>query len=396
MGLLNFFKRKSPFTINNLQNELRILNDCANLIEKTTNPDVFFPRFDLYYEKLSLLAEAQKQKIITVQGDNILEKYSKLNTPEAKVDGINTFIKRYWDSTCSKAENLKTEKGKNNCFDNFKDTLFHYNEQLPDCCIEYYNYLYSNAPRVINIPRSQIPSEQIDAMQRIKASDTYCNMVYGKFYNSYPEMPFISQDREFNTNWIEQAEMFGITPTKEMMERYSDGLLPGHIYMLYWLGKYNKKKIPVYFEYKYGIDFCKEKTFLEENGYLYNGKPTEKGDLAISKHHDIIENHSSKKACLSKDRIKEQILLQKKSLKKNGFKYYEYIASPNSCPTCKAMDGKVFPLSGLTPGVNAPPMCEKCRCSISAYMDDEEYYKWLKSYKEHGLDFEEWKKYKRL
>ena len=50
---------------------------------------------------------------------------------------------------------------------------------------------------------------------------------------------FISKDRELNTNWFEQAKTFSQQSlvSKSMMKRYSDGLLPGHIYMLYWLKK---------------------------------------------------------------------------------------------------------------------------------------------------------------
>ena len=33
MNLFNFFKRKQTYTVADLQNELRILNDCADLIE---------------------------------------------------------------------------------------------------------------------------------------------------------------------------------------------------------------------------------------------------------------------------------------------------------------------------------------------------------------------------
>ena len=71
MGLFNFFNKKPSLSVIELQNDLRILNDCASLIEKTVNPDVFFSRFDLYYEKLSILADAQKRKIVVVKGDNI-------------------------------------------------------------------------------------------------------------------------------------------------------------------------------------------------------------------------------------------------------------------------------------------------------------------------------------
>ena len=141
--------------------------------------------------------------------------------------------------------------------------------------------------------RRIITPKNLDSMQRIEASDWYKNKIYKKYYFDYPEKPYISQDRELNANWMEQAELFPkqcIIP-KEMMQRYSDGLLPGHVYMLYWLGKYTNKKIPAYFEYKYGIDFCKEKDFLVHNGYLKNNKPTEKGLEAMAVHNDVIEKH---------------------------------------------------------------------------------------------------------
>ena len=65
---------------------------------------------------------------------------------------------------------------------------------------------------------------------------------------------------------------------------------------LYWLGRYTNKRVPAYFEYKYGICFDKEKQFLEENGFLENNKPTEKGKKAIEEHNDVIEKHSVKKS----------------------------------------------------------------------------------------------------
>lgn len=42
------------------------------------------------------------------------------------------------------------------------------------------------------------------------------------------------------------------------------------------------------------------------------------------------------------------------------------------------------------PGDNAPPIHPNCRCSVSAYMDDDSYNEWLDTYKEHGLSYEEW------
>lgn len=142
------------------------------------------------------------------------------------------------------------------------------------------------------VDRRKIPAYEIDRMQQIEASEKYRKRIYKMYYQDYPEKPFISQDREFNTDWIEQSQMFpkqSILP-ESMMKRYSDGLLPGHVYMLYWLNKYVNRRIPAYFEYDYGIHFIAEKTFLKEHGYLNDyDKPTELGKQAMKVHHEIID-----------------------------------------------------------------------------------------------------------
>ncbi|MFR5749073.1 MAG: hypothetical protein ACLUD4_09130, partial [Thomasclavelia spiroformis] len=135
--------------------------------------------------------------------------------------------------------------------------------------------------------------DEIDKDQLIPASKEYCDKVYNKYYYNYPIKPFISKDREIRTQWLEQSEIFPEQSivSKNKMIRYIDGLLPGHVYMLYWIKNVNRKKIPSYFEYKYGIQFSKEKEFLTDNGYLKDGKLTKKGERAIELHSEVIKNH---------------------------------------------------------------------------------------------------------
>lgn len=149
------------------------------------------------------------------------------------------------------------------------------------------------------IKRWEIPAEEIDQMQRITASEAYCKKIYRRFYRTYPEKPFISQDREYNTNWLDQAMLFpdqSLVPFSNMV-RYKDGLLPGHIYMLYWICKYKtRKNIPSYFEYKYGIEFNKERDFLRDCGYLKdNYALTDLGFEAINAHMEVIQEHHPNK-----------------------------------------------------------------------------------------------------
>lgn len=188
------------------------------------------------------------------------------------------------------------------------------------------------------------------------------------FYADFPETPYISSDRK--ADWIDRAKNFPKTVPvqRSMMVRFADGLLPGHVYMLYWLRKYTNKKVPAYFEYKYGIDFEKEKAFLFENGFLNDmDKPTEKGEKAIVRHEKVVENHSPKPD-LSVEGISKQIIEQRDSLKRNGFTEYVVIPNRGCCKSCAALRGKHFKVSKLKIGVNAPPMHDGCRCSIAAYM----------------------------
>lgn len=204
------------------------------------------------------------------------------------------------------------------------------------------------------------------------------NKIILTFYLTYPEKPYISKDRK--ADWIEKAAMFpdDSVVQRAMMKRNADGLLPGHVYMLYWLKRYTNKKVPAYFEYKYGIDFEKERAFLLDNGFLDSmNKPTEKGEKAIEKYSKVIANHTPKIRDVSIEGISKQILKQRDDIRRNGFKRYVFIANRNCCPICADLDGKSFPISKLKIGVNAPPMHDRCSCSIAAYEDPDEYEAWL-------------------
>lgn len=142
--------------------------------------------------------------------------------------------------------------------------------------------------------RNTIPAEQIDEDQKVWASPYYVERIYKKYYSRYPEKPFISKDREKNTNWEEMVSMFpDKILKKEMMVRYKDGLLPGHVYMLYWIYRIHKRRIPAYFEYEFGINYDEEREFLIKRGDLSsNGDVTSKGLDDIKAHYQIVLNKS--------------------------------------------------------------------------------------------------------
>lgn len=70
------------------------------------------------------------------------------------------------------------------------------------------------------------------------------------------------------------------------------------------------------------------------------------------------------------------------SMEQAEFDAYEFIAEPDACPICSALDGKIFKLKDAEIGVNAYPIHPNCRCSQAAAMDREE---WDRKLKERGL-----------
>ena len=84
---------------------------------------------------------------------------------------------------------------------------------------------------------------------------------------------------------------------------------------------------------------------------------------------------------------------QRQSFERNGFEEYTFLALGDACPICKALDEKHFKVAKMMPGTNAPPMHPRCRCSVAAYEDSEDYEAWL-DYLSQGGTTEEWSKLK--
>lgn len=95
-----------------------------------------------------------------------------------------------------------------------------------------------------------------------------------------------------------------------------------------------------------------------------------------------------------------QIAAQQKSYEANGFDEYEYITCGigDACDTCRALDGKVFPINWMNVGDNAPPMHPNCHCSTGPHMDRKIYNEWLDGLAsgKHSLRFDEYKKVNHL
>lgn len=66
--------------------------------------------------------------------------------------------------------------------------------------------------------------------------------------------------------------------------------------------------------------------------------------------------------------------IQLNSFEKGGFTKYIWITEMDerTCPVCSALDEEVFDIDRSEIGANLPPLHPFCRCSVAAYVEDEE------------------------
>lgn len=108
-----------------------IVNESLTIITNTVNPDTFFSRYNLIFEML--------ERIIVQEGKNnssVTEELEKLKQSKSK--NVDIFIERMWDDTYKKAQNLKTERGKINRVNKFKEELKAYESEMTQENIERY------------------------------------------------------------------------------------------------------------------------------------------------------------------------------------------------------------------------------------------------------------------
>lgn len=69
-----------------------------------------------------------------------------------------------------------------------------------------------------------------------------------------------------------------------------------------------------------------------------------------------------------------QTEIQKQSYLKYDIDEYEFIAEPNACPICGVLNGKIFKVKEMSPGINACPMHANCRCSTAPHVEQIEQH----------------------
>lgn len=124
-------KKKSKGTSSSESNRqaqqlLKIINDCANIVNTTKDAKTFFYRYKMLLDKSYDLVAIEDDLNFSGQSpsqmlDNIIAK---------RTDTINDFLTRYYNEMSNKLKELKTEKARMNNAYKFSSLAIDYKEHL--------------------------------------------------------------------------------------------------------------------------------------------------------------------------------------------------------------------------------------------------------------------------
>lgn len=121
-----------------VENDIRVFDDSVDILNGTTNPSTFFPRLDLAERTLTHLASIEPF-LYKVPGIQVNESPTDLlrQFQNNKERVVCDFLYTYYWSVKDKAEKLKTEKGKQNQYKKFYDSLQPYFGQISERNMKY-------------------------------------------------------------------------------------------------------------------------------------------------------------------------------------------------------------------------------------------------------------------
>lgn len=120
-----------------VQNALKVMNESADLVNNTLKPDVFFKRYNIlieYGEKL-----VQFEPYVKFKGTSPTNTLKDIKNQRHQAT-LN-FLERYYQNTELKATSLKTERGKQNAYQKFFDSLKAYSSDMDEETLLYISNL---------------------------------------------------------------------------------------------------------------------------------------------------------------------------------------------------------------------------------------------------------------
>lgn len=112
---------------------LKIANDCAGIVNKTTNPEVFFNRYDIMLEMMDNLAEIEQY----VKFKGVKPHIQKQQLLEDRENQTMIFIDRAYQKAKEEAAQKTTDKGAKAYIDRFFKKMEKYYPKMTNGVIEY-------------------------------------------------------------------------------------------------------------------------------------------------------------------------------------------------------------------------------------------------------------------
>lgn len=97
---------------------------------------------------------------------------------------------------------------------------------------------------------------------------------------------------------------------------------------------------------------------------LIQGKNSQEMARKLRRRFGVSMYNASRLARTEMARVQTEAQMQ--SFERNGYTHYVFIARESACDHCAPLDGKIFAVKDIRPGVNAPPIHPHCFCSIAA------------------------------
>ena len=112
----------TQWTVVITEQDIKIINDCLKITQETVKPDVFFSRLELLKEKIAHLQLFEPY----VKFENANPTQLSNTVHQKEQETISSFLDRYLDAVCQKANAMKSAKGKKNQYEKFYDSLQEY------------------------------------------------------------------------------------------------------------------------------------------------------------------------------------------------------------------------------------------------------------------------------
>ena len=119
--------------------DLKIIRESVALVNETTNPEVFFKRYDIILEMLKTTAGLEFTGVYDNSPELPSEAFERIDAfyPTA----TNAFIDRAFEAAQKHADSLKTEKGKKTALQRFFDNMDKYTSYMDDESVAHFGEL---------------------------------------------------------------------------------------------------------------------------------------------------------------------------------------------------------------------------------------------------------------